>query len=227
MKKRIPGIPVMLAGLASLSLAAAVAAGPPASAKEGLAGRPAAASAASPEVTVPPGALTTGWWQTFATIPASAASTSLCGLGRDHVVFLAGTFGGTATRSCAVPARDSILVPVINNECSTAEGNGTTPAELIACNENIVKDFTDLKLTIDGVPVPDLFSFRVRSQPYGLNAAANNITGIPAGGTLSVSDGYWALIGPLSPGAHTVSFGGSYPPGGFTTFVTYNLTVTS
>jgi hypothetical protein len=225
MKKRIRGISVMLAGLVSLSLAAALAAGAPAVAKEGLVVRSATALAASPGVTTPPGPLTAAWWKTFLSI--SGDPLGRCDLGRDHVVFLAGTAGGTATRSCTIPAGKSILVPLINNECSTAEGDGKTPAELRACNAGIVKFFTGLSLTIDGVPIPDPFNFRVQSQPFGFNAAAGNVFGVPAGGTLSVADGYWALIGPLSPGAHTISFGGSYPPGPFTTFVTYNLTVTS
>ena len=231
MRKRIRGISVMLA-MASLALVAAVAAAAPEWAKEGLAGRSATALAASPgtshrhpEVTKPPASLTAAWWQTFLSI--SGDPLGRCDLGRDHVVFLAGTTGGSVTRSCTVPAGKSILVPLINNECSTIEGNGSTPAELRACNARIVKDFTGLSLTIDGVHVRDLFNFRVLSRPFRFNAAAGNVFGVPAGRSLSVADGYWALIGPLSPGAHTVSFGGSYPPGDFTTFATYHLTVTS
>lgn len=142
-------------------------------------------------------------------------------------MFLAGTVTeGTAARTCTIPAGKSILVPLINVECSTAEGNGTTPAELRACAAGFANDFTGLSLTIDSVPIPDLFNFRVQSQPFAFNAVAGNVFGIPVGGSLSVADGYWALIGPLSPGTHTVSFGGSYPPGPFTTGATYNLTVT-
>jgi hypothetical protein len=226
MKKRIFVVSIVLAGLASLSLAApAVAAGASSAAKEGLVGRSATALAASPEVTKPRASLTAAWWQTFLSI--SGDPLSRCDLGRDHVVYLAGTTGGTATRSCTIPAGNSILVPLINNECSTAEGNGKTPADLRACAEGVANDFTGLSLTVDGVPIPDLLNFRVQSAPFAFNAAAGNVFGVPAGGSLSVADGYWALIGPLSPGAHTVSFGGSYPPGPFTTSAIYNLTVTS
>ena len=31
-----------------------------------------------------------------------------------------------------------------------------------------------------------------------------------------MSDGYWALIRPLSVGTHTIAFGGAFPPGQFT-----------
>jgi len=33
------------------------------------------------------------------------------------------------------------------------------------------------------------------------------------------------LIRPLPPGTHTISFGGSYPPGKFSTLATYTITV--
>jgi hypothetical protein len=116
---------------------------------------------------------------------------------------------------------------LINVECSTAEGNGDTPAELRACAKGFADQFTDLSLTIDGVAIADLQRFRVQSPVFQFTAAKNNVFGIPPGTTRSVADGFWVLIQPLSPGTHTISFGGAYPPGPFTTFVTYTLTVTS
>jgi hypothetical protein len=186
---------------------------------------PATASAAPPAVKKPPPPLTALWWQTFLSIPGNPLDR--CDLGTRDVVFLAGTTGGAATRSCTIPASKSILVPLINIECSTAEGDGDTPAELRACAKDIADQFTDLSLTIDGVPVSDLLRFRVHSQVFQFTAAEGNVFGVPAGTTRSVADGFWALIRPLSPGTHTVSFGGAFPPGGFTTLATYTLTVTS
>jgi hypothetical protein len=186
---------------------------------------PTAAVAAPPQVKKPPPPMTALWWQTVLSIPGD--SLDRCDLGTRDVVFLAGTTGGAATRSCTIPAGTSILVPLINVECSTAEGNGDTPAELRACARGFADQFTDLSLSIDGVAVADLQRFRVHSQVFQFTAAEGNVFGIPAGTTRSVADGYWALIRPLPPGTHTVSFGGAFPPGGFTTLVTYTLTVTS
>jgi hypothetical protein len=189
---------------------------------------PATTLAAPPQVKKPPPPLTALWWQTFLSIPASANPLDRCDLGTGEVVFLAGTTGGPpATRSCTIPAGKSILVPLINVECSEAEGQGRTPAELRACAKGFADAFTGLSLTIDGVPVPDLSRFRVHSQVFHFTAAEGNAFGVPAGTTRSVADGYWALIGPLAPGQHIVSFGGTYPPGQFTTEATYQLTVTS
>jgi hypothetical protein len=113
-------------------------------------------------------------------------------------------------------------------ECSTIENNGNTPAELNKCARDVTDQFTGLSLVIDGVPVPNLTNFRVGSPVFAFTAAAGNVFGIPPGTTRSVADGYWALIRPLSVGTHTISFGGvspSFPEGGFTTSVTYTLTV--
>ena len=186
---------------------------------------PAAAVAAPPAARKPPAPLTALWWQTVLSMPGDPLDR--CDLGTRDVVFLAGTTGGAATRSCTIPAGTSILVPLINVECSRAEGNGDTPAELRACARGFADQFTDLSLTIDGVAVAGLQQFRIHSQVFRFTAAEGNVFGVPAGTTRSVADGYWALIRPLSPGTHTVSFGGAFPPGGFTTLVTYTLTVTS
>ena len=142
------------------------------------------------------------------------------------MVFLAGTTGGAATRSCTIPAATSILVPLINVECSTAEGNADTPAELRACARGFADQFTDLSLTIDGVAVASPQRFRVHSPVFQFTAAEGNVFGVPVGTTRSVAEGYWVLIRPLSPGTHTISFGGAFPPGGFTTSGTCTLTVT-
>jgi hypothetical protein len=82
-----------------------------------------------------------------------------------------------------------------------------------ACARGFADQFTDLSLTIDGVAVADLQQFRVHSQVFRITAADGNVFGVPAGTTRSVADGYWALIRRLSPGTHTVSFGGALPVG--------------
>jgi len=125
----------------------------------------------------------------------------------------------------SVSSQQSILIPLINVECSTAEKNGDTPAELRKCATGFADQFTDLSLTIDGTPVVDLAKFRVSSPVFTFTAAIGNVFGIPPGTTRSVADGYWVLMRPLPPGSHTISFGGAFPPGKFTPAVTYTLTV--
>ena len=100
-----------------------------------------------------------------------------------------------------------------------------------------------LTLEIDGVSVPmeKLLKYNRAESPgdgFSLTIAPNNAFGltqdtmVPPPVTLpatvnSVAVGYWALLDHLSPGEHTIKFGGSisFPSGTFRTSVTYLLNV--
>jgi hypothetical protein len=175
------------------------------------------------KVAKPDGALTASWWQEFVAI-AGPDSFDRCDVGTRKIVFLAGTTGGTDTRTCTTDKAKTFLVPLINVECSEAEGNGTTFPELRACAKDFGDDFTDLTLVVDGKAVSNLNSLRVQAKST-FTPVPGNIFGIRAAtNSKFAADGYWALI-KLTPGKHTLTFGGSYPPGGFTTLVTYDLFV--
>jgi|1186.fasta_scaffold414832_2 hypothetical protein len=188
------------------------------------------AGASSPAVAPPRPSLTALWWKAYVAIPDGA---SRCDLRIDKVVFLGATTGGPASRSCTLRAGTSVLVPLINIECSSLEPApffGATPAARRACAKGFADDFTGLFLTINRVPIGDLSRLRVESQPFGFSPVAGNLFGTPAGTGASVSDGYWALIGPLARGTYDLSFGGSYQddptqPPAFGTDTTYHLTV--
>jgi hypothetical protein len=190
----------------------------------------ASTGASTPAVKPPSAPLTAQWWQTYVAIPASQDPANRCDLGIDNIVFLNGTSsGGSVSRSCTLPAGTTILVPLINIECSSLEGMpffGATKADRRACAKGFADGFTDLVLQIDGVAVGNLTRLRVPSPPFTFSPVESNIFEIPAGTGGSASDGYWALIGPLAPGTYHVHFGGSYHVlFDFTTDTTYTLTV--
>lgn len=171
----------------------------------------------------PDAALTGRWWQEVVAL-SGADSLDRCDLGTGKIVYLTGTIGGSATRTCVTDKAKTFLVPLINVECSTAEGNGTTITQLRTCAAEFADDFTNLVLVIDGEPVVDLHHLRVQADGT-FTSVEGNPFGIPAANDSHFSsDGYWALI-KLNPGQHTLTFGGSYPPGSFTTSVTYELAV--
>ena len=86
------------------------------------------------------------WWQWALAIPKDKnplqdATGALAGEGQSGpVFFLCGTvtqtqlsdfeYIGVARRKITVPAHTPLFFPIVNTECSTAEGNGTTVAEL-------------------------------------------------------------------------------------------------
>ena len=80
----------------------------------------------------------TRWWQWAFTLtdpnPFTDPTGANCGAGQHgRVWFLGGQFNADTSPRCTVRPGTAILVPVVNGECSTLEGNGTTPADLTAC----------------------------------------------------------------------------------------------
>jgi hypothetical protein len=224
-RSRLVWIPALIAASMVFMVAPASAAPPDAQKQQGP---PSTANIAAPSPE-----LTAKWWQSFMPLNTGTSALDRCDIGTADVVFLAGTAGGSATRSCTISSNKSILIPLINVECSTIEGNGETAAQLTSCARAFGDRFTALHFKVDGRPVVPSKRFRVTSQEFTFTMAKNNPFGVapqdenvvlPAT-TASVSDGYWALIPPLPVGTHTITFGGKYPPGKFTTEVTYTLTV--
>jgi hypothetical protein len=186
------------------------------------------ANAATAKVDKPDASLTASWWQKFVAI-ADSNALARCDVGTGQIVFLAGTTGGSANRSCTTNKAKSFLVPLINVECSTVEGNGTTFEELRRCAaEDYADHFTDLKLVIDGQAVGNVNSLRVRAQSTFTPVPGNVFINVsqPTNSQFA-SDGYWALI-KLTPGEHTLTFGGTFVPVSgepFVTEATYHLDV--
>lgn len=151
------------------------------------------------------------------------------------VWFLTGVINvsGAAERSCIVPHGRALFFPVLNVECSTIEGNGSTKEELRACTDFYMNLVTDVRAEIDGVPVRDVVRYRAASPPFYFGPLPENnvlqFFGVdaPAGATsLSVADGFYLMLPPLPVGNHTVKFGGTFgPPISFTVDITYHLTV--
>jgi hypothetical protein len=194
------------------------------------------------------------WWKWAISIPtplnpmADPTGANAAQSQSGPVWFLAGTFCpnfpvgpgcnfATATRTCTVPVGKALFFPILNSECSTFEGNGSTLSDLTACARWGGDNASALLCEVDGVAIPNITSFRGTSgfftwgplpdnnimQGFGLNA--------PAGTTsLAVQDGYYVMLTPPCPGSHTIHFAGSIydPVGGGLLFgldVTYNLQV--
>lgn len=121
--------------------------------------------------------------------------------------FLAGTFGGSVTRSCDIPAGRTLVAPVVNQRgpeevCAdfmeTATGTLTWDGKEVA-----LKRWSTMLITITGVPD---------------NPASDE------GSVRAYGCGLWGVLPPLTPGPHKVAIRGS--SGGFRTSANYNLTVT-
>ena len=197
---------------------------------------PAFAAAASPGV-LPPTALYAGktygqwsadWWKYVLAIPPERnplndETGARCAESQTgQVFFLVGTFtltpgpGGdvvaTASRSqCTVPVGKAMLIPILNGECSTVEGNGTTESELRSCAKRQVDPAMNLAAEVDGVPIHNLQRYRAASPLFTFTLPQDNMLGAPAGSSPSVADGYYLLLSPLAAGTHRIHVHGEAP----------------
>lgn len=196
----------------------------------------------------PYGELTAKWWQWGVSIPAEQnpitdPTGAFCDVGQSGVVwFLAGTTGGSATRSCTIPFGKAILFPIITAEWSVSEaeangGNcfipdvisGTSVTALKACAKAQIDHVTFKEAVIDGVNVENLDNYRVQSPVFRFDAVQDNVFAIPPGTSKSVSNGFWILLPPLPKGQHDIHFHGTayFPEFDFTfdTETTYNILI--
>ena len=164
-----------------------------------------------------------------ATNPAYDDNGSLCDQNQEgNVWFLAGTFENVNTpddlskRKCIVPAGKAIFLTLGGVYVSfSPDFLGADPVcsqlpntlAQIRCDVNNdvpVAPSISFEVKIDGLPVKDLFAFRVQSKPEGFTLR------VPDGSLLTewgfspgdrfpaVSDGYFLFLKPLKLGKHTL-----------------------
>jgi hypothetical protein len=182
------------------------------------------------------------WWRWELSIPAPV-NPGLdplgvhCAEGQEGPVwYLGSSFGsGSVERTCTVPAGKAILVNLSSllNDYPCPDPNfqpaaGQSLEEFLAEGARQVEDgVNQLSLTVDGVPVPDLFDRRAPTGLFTFTGALSLqvaidpcITGTEQ---QAVSDGFFVLLKPLPAGEHTIAFGAVTPA--VQTSLTYHVDV--
>ena len=181
---------------------------------------------------------TAKWWQWIISIPEKDNPNldftgEKCSLNQNdsNVVFLAPTFGGSATRECTISQGKAIFFPILTGECDyLTEPTIKTEPELLKCAMS-VNEGGVVKATVDGVELKNLEKYRVQSPLFDLTIPPDTAFEGPVGKTKGIADGYYVFLEPLSPGKHTLQFSGSVvdnPTTGTTSYataVTYNIEV--
>lgn len=154
------------------------------------------------------------WWQWASSLPADhnpLFDTADGSAGQAGPVwYLGGVFGtGPADRTLTVPFGKAIFFPVINLAYFLTDPTDTEQGSRDLINtimDHIVSSFVE----IDGRPVQHLERYRTESRLFDIGPLpANNILGVAAGSVIpTVDDGIYLLLLPLSPGEHTIHFGG-------------------
>jgi hypothetical protein len=161
------------------------------------------------------GEWTAKWWQWAFSMP-EAVNPMIDDTGMNcannqtgPVWFLSGTSGGAVTRACTIPSDKGILVPIINVECDYAtDPSLRTEADLRACAKADQDTVIGKEVTVDGHSVGNLDNYRFQSPLFNLTFPENNIVGVAPQTTEAISDGFWVLLEPLSPGMHDIHFKG-------------------
>ena len=161
--------------------------------------------------------------------PGADPTGERCGYGQaGPVFFLVQSHEEATERTCTVPAGTALLLPLLDASCTTVEPPpffGRDEAELRACTEALFTPRAELTAVIDGVAIPDLERYRVQSEPFTVVLPEDNVLEVEPAVIAGVMEGYWLLLAPLPPGEHELRFGGGVPEFGFSTEVTYHLTV--
>ena len=165
------------------------------------------------------GAWSATWWQWAAALappgdPFTDTTGAFANVHQSGPVFLlAGSTGGSNSRKFSVPANTYVLVPLFAGELSQLElGFSETDAQVRQAAQQQANLIDGLHATLDGttIPQPTLFSHSEVSPDFTFVAVANNQVGIYAVGYsgIAVANGYFLMLDPLSPGTHTLNYGG-------------------
>jgi hypothetical protein len=185
-----------------------------------------------------PSQLAGEWWQWAlgapdASNPVSDQTGDQCGYGQDGPVwFLAGAFGSFKVRRvCKVPAGKVLFFPVINRVMFTQPRTSYTCEEarlrVEANNDRALELFAEL----DGVAIENVEKYRASSDGCFETFARILAVERPYPFQPAAASGFWLSLEPLSPGRHTLKFGGKYPgpnrsdPGRFVQDIEYELVV--
>jgi len=165
------------------------------------------------------------WWQWAASFededsPVADRTGTKCHLGQEgEVWFLAGTYGTQRTiRKCTVPAGKYLFFPLINSVIYPREGFSLSCGMAMSSAARETAGVSSLVLEVDGKLYGNLQAYR-QATVRCFDLAER------AGGGLepAAGNGYYIMLRPLSPGTHTINFGGVLPD--MSQAVTYTLLV--
>jgi len=165
------------------------------------------------------------WWQwagSFARYesPVADKAGSRCHLKQSGPVwFLAGTYGTQRTiRSCTVPVGKYLFFPLVNYVVYPQYVGSLTCEQATAKARTMTDGASSLLLELDGKLITNLEAHRQAT------VACFDLGELAGGGVApSAANGYYIMLRPLSPGTHTLNFGGILP--NMSQAVTYTLHV--
>ncbi len=189
------------------------------------------------------GAWSDAWWQWALSFPTGSNpmgdTTGEFGTAGQSgpVWFLAGVgfgAGPVVERDLIVPAGKALFFPLVNyvwvNTPQYGDPEWSPDQEALARGyiAAFIDTASDLTCTIDGVALKNLYAYRCKTPAGGaemITLPEGNVWGIePDTYGPMVTDGYYLMVAPLTPGVHTLHFTSALSSG-TPMDVTYNLTI--
>jgi hypothetical protein len=142
-----------------------------------------------------------------------------------EVWFLGGDFSGTGEffeRTCKVPAGKTILLPLINLACTTAEGAATPGDSVVQQSRDLKNCAEPVGDLLDGMayfgpadgPLQKLKVKRLKtSRAFPVFYPPSNIAGleiVDPNPSLAQADGQWIILRNLRPGRYRLEFTGVF-----------------
>ena len=162
------------------------------------------------------------FWQWSISLPEASNPSfdpegGMCGHGQfGPVFFLPPSYQPESVPfECIVPEGTAIFVSAAGTGCTTVEPPpyfGSNEEELRTCAEEGFAGFTDVEITINGEPVPDLASYQTTTPLFTMNFGEENFYGIDPVVALSVATTQSVLIAPPAPGVYEIVGSGTYAP---------------
>jgi len=167
------------------------------------------------------------WWQWAGSFddsvsPVADRTGAACASKQSGPVwFLAGTYGTKRTiRTCKVPRGKYLFFPLVNFIVMPTHEGSLTCEAAIRSAAYATAEVSHLVLDIDGARHSGLERNRQATRTC-FNLAENAAPKYEI--FPSAANGYYVMLNPLPPGAHTLNFGGMLP--GMAQAVTYTLVV--
>jgi hypothetical protein len=148
------------------------------------------------------------WWQWNVSVPKAehpqtnpkvVCATKVSG----QVSFLVQNLQGTSHYSCAIPAKNAIMLPISTGSCTSIEAHSTNLADLLTCATTGDQHLT-FKATLDGTQLNGLEKNYAKTNLYDMNVPNDNFESLKGGTYPTGAGGYFIFLKPIPTGQHNL-----------------------
>lgn len=152
---------------------------------------------------------TAKWWQWAYSIPLDKHPSyddtgKFCGENQEQPVwFLSNSFEHPVVRTCEIPSGTSILVALLNSECSYAEFPSLkSELQLRDCAKKMQDIVGKGHAVLNGINMSNMIEYNLQTSLFNFTLPQDNILSLTSQTTHAIADGNWLFLKPLPLGTH-------------------------